>query len=125
MLARRDGALAGLVTGSVLGVLAVAASGWLATEWPASRASELLWSATTLEVVLLVGGIIGGMSGARAEARAIGLRAIRPSRRGMTVDSPYESEVFHGGSLSGGPTTSGSRGITRAPHPGLLFRNVP
>ena len=112
MLARRDGALAGLVTGSALAILGVAAGGWLATEWPASRAAELLWSVTAVEVVFLVAGILGGISGARAEARAIGLRAVRPSRRGMAVEGDYERDFFDGASLSGDPTTSGSRGIT-------------
>jgi len=113
MLARRDGALAGLVTGSALALLSVAGGGWLATEWPASRAAELLFGVTGVVIVVIVAAILGGVSGARAEARAIGLRAVRPSRRGMVVDGDidYEKDFFDG-SLSGDPTTSGSRGIT-------------
>jgi hypothetical protein len=112
MLARRDGVLAGLVTGSVLAVLGIAAGAWLATAWPASRAAELLWSVTAIETVFLVAAMLGGMSGARAEAKAIGLRSVRPSRRGMVVDSDYERDFFEGASLSSDPTTTGSRGIT-------------
>jgi len=112
MLARRDGALAGLVTGSALALVGVAAGGWVATDWPASRAAELLWSVTAIEFVFIVSATLGGISGARAEARAIGLRAVRPSRRGMTVDSDYERDFFDGATISSEPTTHGSRGIT-------------
>src|SRR5215470_4536485 len=52
-MARRDGALNGLVTGSFLSLLALAGACFLAVYWPASRAAELLWGAAGLELIIL------------------------------------------------------------------------
>ena len=101
-LVRRDGALAGLVTGSLLALAGIAGGAGLAVLWPASRAAQLLWIVTAFEGVVLVVAVVGGIRGARSEARSIGLRSISLSRRGEEAGDSYETDFFGGAGLSGG-----------------------
>jgi hypothetical protein len=100
-LVRRDGAVAGLVTGSVLGLLLMAAGGGVAALWPARDAATLLGSVSAGVAIALLGGMLGGVSGARAEARAVGLRQVYVPKR--TTAESYEREFFAEDSLSRPP----------------------
>ena len=80
---RRDGLLAGLLTWALLVLIGVVASGIaVAVRRPAlpeaAILSELLWRVVFVLFGALLAALFGGARGARAEARAIGLRAVRP-----------------------------------------------
>lgn len=107
-LVRRDGALGGFVTGSLLALLALAGGSQLALLWPAERAAEFLWALALLELAILLAATIGGVRGARSEARAIGLRTVR--RRPDDRES-YERDFFGGASLSSSGTSGSNLGI--------------
>ncbi len=96
-LLRRDGVIAGLVTGSLLGALLLAGGAGLAPVWPVSGAPALLWALAVAQAIALVCGMLGGARGARSEARAVGLRAVH--RAGATSADSYEREFFSGDSL--------------------------
>jgi hypothetical protein len=107
-LVRRDGALGGFITGSLFALLALAGGSQLALLWPAERAADFLWGMAILELAILVGATIGGMRGARSEARAIGLRTVR--RRPEDRET-YERDFFGGASLSSSATSGSNLGI--------------
>jgi hypothetical protein len=80
---RRDGLLGGLFTWALVMLIAgVSLVVWYAVkrppwpELPVLRA--FLWNTVFIGLATLLAALVGGMRGARAEARAIGLRAVRP-----------------------------------------------
>ena len=80
---RRDGQLAGLLTWALLVLIALVGCGIaVAVKRPslpgAAVASAILWRVVFGLFAALVSSMLGGARGARAEARAIGLRAVRP-----------------------------------------------
>lgn len=106
-LVRRDGALGGLVTGSLITLLTMAGAWFAASFWPADRPADFLWALISLDVTILVAATVGGARGARSEARAIGLRSVR-----APDDSDiYERDFFGGASLSSNATSGNNWGI--------------
>jgi hypothetical protein len=87
-LTRRDGALVGFVTWAMLsglvGVTSVAigtwawANGWFDVAAAATRADAptVLWGAVLMLALMLGAAILGGVRGARSEAKAIGLLGV-------------------------------------------------
>jgi hypothetical protein len=102
-LTRRDGALVGFVTwamlSGIIGVTSVAigtwawAKGWFDAAAAATRADAptLLWGAVLMLVLLLGAAILGGVRGARSEAKAIGLLAVYSPDR---VDDVEDVDAF-------------------------------
>jgi hypothetical protein len=86
---RRDGLLAGLLTWALL-VLAVALALGITIAvkrptWPALPAlSAYLWNSVFTLAGALLAALLGGVRGARSEARAIGLRSVK-----TPVFTPY------------------------------------
>jgi hypothetical protein len=97
-LVRRDGALAGILCGSVLALVLLVAAVWAAGLWPAGDAATLLAGVAALELVALLTSLLGGISGARSEAQTVGLRTVRVARRASK--EAYEQDFFSGESLS-------------------------
>ena len=87
-ITRRDGALVGFVTWAMLsglaGVTTVAIGTWAwARNWfdvaAAARRADaptVLWGAVLTLVLMLGAAVLGGIRGARSEAKAIGLRGV-------------------------------------------------
>lgn len=100
----RDGAMHGFVLWAAwAGVCVVTATAIAMWSWSvggfdaraATRSPELvqgLWGALLAHAAMLLAAIVGGMRGARAEARAIGLRGVYPPERWDEVDDPASFE---------------------------------
>jgi hypothetical protein len=107
LMVRRDGALAGMVTWGLLVILVVAlAAAWSAAApgiaaRVAARPLELLWAIFAGQLITLLAAVLGGVAGARAEARSIGLRSVHVAKRGfVTAPDSYERDFFGSASLS-------------------------
>lgn len=113
LIVRRDGALAGLLAWALLAIVLVA----VGTAWAAAnptlawRLSEDLgavaWAAFATLAVGLVAALLGGVAGARAEAKSIGLRTVHVAKRGfVTAPDSYERDFFGSASLSSSHSTA-------------------
>ena len=116
LMLRRDGALAGLVTWGlftlvVLGLLAAWISASPSIAWRlAPQVEGALWALFATMAITLVASLVGGMAGARSEARSIGLRSVHVAKRGFDVaPAAYERDFFGSSSLSSSPALSSSR----------------
>ncbi len=101
---RRDGAIHGFITWAAwAGLFALAAVGVGLWAWAmggldvasAARRPETvaaLWGALIAHAAMLVAAIAGGIRGARAEAHAIGLRAVHAPESWDEVDDPTTFE---------------------------------
>lgn len=107
LMVRRDGALAGLLAWALLSlVLLTLVGAWAAANptlaWRLSPwIGDVAWAAFATLALCLGAAILGGVAGARAEARSIGLRTVHVAKRGfVTAPDSYERDFFGSSSLS-------------------------
>jgi hypothetical protein len=101
-LVSRDGALHGAVTWAALTVLVAAGGlaslflGWASAVSEPAEVKTLAWAFLTAEGVALLAAVLGGVRGAKAEARAIGLVDIRPGDEYEDQSDPavYERRFY-------------------------------
>lgn len=113
LLVRRDGTLAGLVAWAlfVVALLAVLAI-WIAAAPDAAwrfqpMLGTALWGLTVILGVTFVASLVGGASGARAEAKSIGLHSVHVAKRGFATNpDAYERDFFASSSLSSTRSTA-------------------
>jgi hypothetical protein len=91
----RDGAMHGLVAWAVLDAIALAVAAGVALTRPEMvEVLPALWAFVGAQLVTLGCALLGGVHGARGEARRIGLVAVRPKRLPRVGDLADYEQTF-------------------------------